>query len=317
MEGASMLYSFNDAQAPERHDLQYFEMFGNRGIYYKGWSAVTKHSTPWVMVGQKMVAFDDDVWEVYDGRVDWSQAHDLLKEKPGEQTAAMLRKLQRLWLIEATKYNAIPLDDRQVERIIPELAGRPTLIHGNTQMLFPGMGRLSELSVLNLKNKSFSATAEIVVGSKPANGVIVAQGGRFGGWSVYFKDGCLCFDYNVLGIRHFPTKAAQPISSGKHQVRMEFAYDGGGMGKGGNVTLYYDGQQVAAGRVEATHAIVFSADETLDIGCEYGTPVSPDYTTAESKFTGKVHWVQLDAGVDDHDHFIDPEERWRVAMARQ
>jgi arylsulfatase len=317
MEGASMLYSFNDAQAPERHDLQYFEMFGNRGIYYKGWSAVTKHRTPWVMVGQKMVAFDDDVWELYDGQADWSQAHDLLKEKAGEETSAMLRKLQRLWLIEATKYNAIPLDDRQTERIIPELAGRPTLIHGNTQMLFPGMGRLSELSVLNLKNKSFSATAEIEVGSKPANGVIVAQGGRFGGWSVYFKDGCLCFVYNVLGIRYFPTKSTQPITAGKHQVRMEFAYDGGGMGKGGTVTLYTDGQQVASGRVEATHAIIFSADETLDIGCEYGTPVSPDYTTAQSKFTGKVHWVQLDAGVDDHDHFIDPEERWRVAMARQ
>ncbi len=318
MEGTSMLYSFNDAQAPERHDLQYFEMFGNRGIYYKGWSAVTKHRTPWVMVGQKMVAFDDDVWELYDGSKDWSQAHDLGKEKPGEETAAMLRKLQRLWLIEATKYNAIPLDDRQVERIIPELAGRPTLIHGKTQMLFPGMGRLSELSVLNLKNKSFSATAEIVVGSKPANGVIAAQGGRFGGcWSLYFKDGCLCFVYNVLGIRYFPTKTTQPITAGQHQVRMEFAYDGGGMGKGGNVTLYQDGQQVAAGRVEATQAMIFSADETLDIGCEYGTPVSTDYTTAESKFTGKVHWVQLDAGVDDHDHFIDPEERWRVAMARQ
>ena len=317
MEGTSMLYSFNDAPAPERHDLQYFEMFGNRGIYYKGWSAVTKHRTPWVMVGQKMAAFDDDVWELYDGSKDWSQAHDLLIEQPGEETAAMLRKLQRLWLIEATKYNAIPLDDRQAERILPELAGRPTLIRGNTQMLFPGMGRLSELSVLNLKNKSFSATAEIEVGSKPANGVIVAQGGRFGGWSVYFEDGCLCFVYNVLGIRYFSTKTTQPITPGKHQVRMEFAYDGGGMGKGGNVTLYYDGQPVASGRVDATQPMIFSADETLDIGCEYGTPVSPDYTTAQSKFTGKVHWVQLDAGVDDHDHFIDPEERWRVAMARQ
>ena len=317
MEGTSMLYSFNEAQVPERHDLQYFEMFGNRGIYYKGWSAVTKHRTPWVMVGQKMVAFDDDIWELYDGSKDWSQAHDLLKEQPGEATSAMLRKLQRLWLIEATKYNAIPLDDRQTERILPELAGRPTLIHGNTQMFFPGMGRLSELSVLNLKNKSFSATAEIEVGSKPANGVIVAQGGRFGGWSVYFQNGCLSFVYNVLGIHHFPTKATQPIATGKHQVRMEFAYDGGGMSKGGNVTLYYDGQQVAAGRVEATQAMIFSADETLDIGYEAGTPVSPDYTTHTSKFNGKLRWVQLDAGVDDHDHFVDPEERWRVAMARQ
>jgi arylsulfatase len=312
MEGTSMLYSFNAAGEPERHNLQYFEMFGNRGIYYKGWSAVTKHRTPWVMVGQKMVAFDDDVWELYDGSKDWSQARDLAQENPD-----MLRRLQRQWLIEATKYNAIPLDDRQVERLLPELAGRPTLIHGDSQLFFPGMGRLSENSVVSMKNKSFAVTAEIEVGSKPANGVIIAQGGRFGGWSLYAKDGCAKFVYNVLGIHEFATEATEPIAQGKHQVRMEFAYDGGGLGKGGDVTLYYDGKQVGKGRVQATQAIIFSADETTDIGHESGTPVSPDYTTAGSKFSGKLHWVQLDVGKDDNDHFIDPEERLRVAMARQ
>ena len=313
MEGTSMLYTFNQADEPERHDIQYFEMFGNRGLYYKGWSAVTKHRTPWVMVGQKVVPFDEDVWELYDGSQDWSQAHDLAKDNPG-----MLAKLQRLWLIEATKYNALPLDDRGIERAIPELAGRPTLIHGNTQMLFPGMGRLTELSVLNLKNKSFSVTSEVEIpASKTANGVIAAQGGRFGGWSFYALDGKLKFMYNVLGIYHFPTEATEPIPAGKHQLRVEFAYDGGGMGKGGNVTLYVDGQVVGSGRVQATQPMLFSADETLDVGYEAGTPVSPDYTTQGSKFTGKIHWVQLDAGVDDHDHFIDPEERFRVAMARQ
>ncbi|MCU0507797.1 MAG: sulfatase-like hydrolase/transferase [Anaerolineae bacterium] len=317
MEGASMLYSFNAPAEPERHDLQYFEMFGNRGIYYKGWSAVTKHRIPWQMVGQKMLPFDEDIWELYDGSKDWSQAHDLLKEDPSDENLKMLLKLQRLWLIEATKYNAIPLDDRQVERILPELAGRPTLIRGKTQMFFPGMGRLSELSVLNIKNKSFSVTAEIEVGGKPANGVIVAQGGRFGGWTVYFDQGCLSFVYNVLGIKHFSVEATTPITAGQHQVRMEFAYDGGGLGKGGAVTLFYDGKPVAEGRVGATQAMIFSADETLDIGYEAGTPVSPSYTTHTSKFNGKIHWVQLDAGVDDHDHFIDPEERWRIAMARQ
>ncbi|MBE2233017.1 MAG: arylsulfatase [Anaerolinea sp.] len=313
MEGTSMLYTFNQADEPERHDIQYFEMFGNRGLYYKGWSAVTKHRTPWVMVGQKVVPFDEDVWELYDGSQDWSQAHDLAKDNPG-----MLAKLQRLWLIEATKYNALPLDDRGIERAIPELAGRPTLIHGNTQMLFPGMGRLTELSVLNLKNKSFSVTSEVEIpASKTANGVIAAQGGRFGGWSFYALDGKLKFMYNVLGIYHFPTEATETLPAGKHQLRVEFAYDGGGMGKGGNVTLYVDGQVVGSGRVQATQAMLFSADETLDVGYEAGTPVSPDYTTQGSKFTGKIHWVQLDAGVDDHDHFIDPEERFRVAMARQ
>ncbi|HNS03975.1 MAG TPA: arylsulfatase [Anaerolineae bacterium] len=313
MEGASMLYAFNQADAPERHDIQYFEMFGNRGIYYKGWSAVTKHRTPWVMVGQKMLPFDEDVWELYDGSKDWSQAHDLSKDNP-----EMLAKLQRLWLIEAVKYNVLPLDDRQTERIIPELAGRPTLIHGNTQMFFPGMGRLTELSVLNIKNKSFSVTSEIEIpANKTASGVIAAQGGQFGGWSFYAHEGKLKFLYNVLGIYHFPVEATSSLPAGQHQVRAEFAYDGGGLGKGGDVTLYVDGQAVGSGRVQATQAMIFSADETFDVGYEAGTPVSPDYTTGGSKFTGKIHWVQLDAGVDDHDHLIAPEERWRVAMARQ
>ncbi len=209
------------------------------------------------------------------------------------------------------------LDDRQVKRLLPDIAGRPTLIHGNSQLFFPSMGRLSELSVVSMKNKSFSITAEIEVGSKPANGVIIAQGGKFGGWSVYAKEGKLKFTYNVLGIHEFPTEAAEPIPQGKHQVRMEFAYDGGGLAKGGNVTLYYDGKEVGKGRVAATQAMVFSADETTDIGYESGTPVSPDYTSKDSKFTGKINWVQIDVGKDDHDHFIDPEERLRVAMARQ
>lgn len=312
MEGASMLYSFNQVQAPERHDVQYFEMFGNRGIYYKGWSAVTKHRIPWQMVGQTMAPFDEDIWELYDGSKDWSQAHDLSKEMPD-----MLHKLQRQFLIEATKYNALPLDDRQTERILPELAGRPTLVHGNSQQFFPGMGRLSENSVVSIKNKSFSVTAEIEIGTKPANGVIIAQGGRFGGWSMYAKDGKLKFTYNVLGIHEFSTEAAEPIPQGVHQVRMEFAYDGGGLAKGGGVTLYYDGKKVGEGRVGATQPMIFSADETTDIGYESGTPVTPDYTTAGSKFTGKIQWVQLDVGKDDHDHFIDPDERLRVAMARQ
>jgi Concanavalin A-like lectin/glucanases superfamily len=258
------------------------------------------------------IPFDEDVWELYDGSKDWSQAHDLSKEMPD-----MLHKLQRQFLIEATKYNALPLDDRLAERILPETAGRPTLIQGNSQQFFPGMGRLSENSVVSIKNKSFSVTAEIEIGSKSANGVIIAQGGKFGGWSVYARDGKLKFTYNVLGIHEFPTEATEPIPQGKHQVRMEFAYDGGGLAKGGNVTLYCDGKEVGKGRVAATQPMIFSADETTDIGYESGTPVSPDYSPQTSKFTGKIHWVQLDVGVDDHDHFIDPEERLRVAMARQ
>ena len=312
MEGTSMLYTFRDADAAERHDLQYFEMFGNRGIYYKGWSAVTKHRTPWVMVGGALAAFDDDVWELYDGNSDYSQARDLSAEEP-----ARLHELQRLFLIEAVKYDVLPIDDRGAERLNPELSGRPILIHGNSQMLYAGMGRLSESSVLNIKNKSFAVTAEVDVPEGGADGVIVAQGGRFGGWSVYVHDGAAKFVYNVLGIQHFTITADRPIPAGTHQVRMEFAYDGGGLAKGGDVTVFYDGEAVGTGRVGATQPLIFSADETTDVGYESGTTVSPDYTPQSSRFTGEINWIQIDAGTDDNDHYIDPAERLRVAMARQ
>jgi arylsulfatase len=312
MEGTSMLYAFGEGDAEERHSLQYFEMFGNRGIYHEGWSAVTKHRTPWVMTGGVLPAFDDDVWELYDGTADYSQARNLAAEQPDR-----LHSLQRLWLIEAVKYKVLPIDDRGAERLNPDIAGRPTLIHGTSQLLFSGMGRLSENSVVSIKNKSFSVTAEVDIPDDGANGVIIAQGGRFGGWSVYLHQGKAKFVYNVLGIHEFATEADRPLPPGTHQVRMEFAYDGGGLAKGGDVTLYYDGTSVGTGRVNATQAMVFSADETTDVGYESGTSVSPDYDPRSSRFTGRINWVQIDVGDDDNDHFIDPDERMRVAMARQ
>jgi arylsulfatase len=312
IEGTSMLYSFGEAGAAERHELQYFEMFGNRGIYFKGWSAVTKHRTPWQTAGVVVPPFDEDIWELYDGSADWSQARDLAKEMPDK-----LHELQRLWLIEATKYNVIPLDDRSIERATPEMAGRPTLIRGKSQVLFGQMGRLSENSVVSIKNKSFSLTASLVVPEAGAEGVIIAQGGRFGGWSLYAKEGRAAFTYNVLGIHEFTVEATDPIPSGAHQVRMEFAYDGGGLAKGGDVTLFHDGKLVGNGRVELTQPMVFSADETTDVGRETGTTVSSSYTPGTSRFTGEIEWVQIDVGTDDHDHYIDDDERLRVAMARQ
>jgi arylsulfatase len=312
MEGTSMAYSFADGDADERHDLQYFEMFGNRGIYHKGWSAVTKHQTPWKMIGGVLPAFDDDVWELYDGSTDWTQANDLAAEMPDK-----LRELQRLWLIEATKYNVLPLDDRMAARANADIAGRPQLIHGTSQLLFERMGRLSENSVVNIKNKSFSVTAELVVPDGGVQGVLIAQGGKFGGWSVYANNGRLAFAYNVLGIHEFKTEATESIPTGTHQVRMEFAYDGGGLGKGGEVTLFVDGEKAGEGRVEFTQAMIFSADETTDVGYDSGTPVASDYTVATSRFTGRIGWVQIDLGLDDHDHMIDPDERLRIAMARQ
>ena len=240
-----------------------------------------------------MPAFDDDVWELYDGSKDWTQANDLSKKMPEK-----LHELQRLWLIEAVKYNVLPLDDRQIERFNSDLAGRPVLIKGNSQLLFAGMGRLSENSVVNIKNKSFAVTADLEVPAKGAEGVIIAQGGRFGGWSLYAKGGKAKFVYNVLGIKSFGIEATKPIPTGKTQVRMEFAYDGGGMGKGGTVTLYCDGKEVGKGRVEQTQGFIFSADETTDIGYESGTTVSPDYTAHTSRFNGKINWVQIDLGKD-------------------
>jgi arylsulfatase A-like enzyme len=311
LEGVSMAYSFDDANAPERHELQYFEMACNRGIYHKGWSAVTRHSTPWMMTA-KLPALDDDVWELYDGNKDWSQARNLAKEMPEK-----LRELQRLWLIEATKYNVLPLDDRRIERFNADLAGRPQLVKGNSQLLFGRMGRLTENTVLVMKNKSFSLTAEVEVPSKGAEGVIIHQGGAFGGMSLYAKNGKAKFAYNFFGLETYTIEAGQPIPPGKHQVRMEFAYAGGGLGKGGNVTLYYDGKKVGEGRVERTVAMLFSADETTDVGRDTATPVSSDYTRNTSAFNGKVNWVQIDLGKEDADHFISPEERMNVAMARQ
>jgi arylsulfatase len=311
MEGTSMLYSFDDAEAPERHDQQYFEMFGNRGIYHKGWSAVTKHRTPWLVTGRQ-VAFDDDVWELYDGSNDPSQAHDLAAEMPDK-----LHELQRLWLIAAARYDVLPMDDRVAERFNSELAGRPELITSDTQVLYGGMRRLTEHSLVNVKNKSFSVTAEIASTNGPVSGVILAQGGSFGGWSLYTKEGRAKFAYNLCSVELAEIEAEQPMSSGEHQVRMEFAYDGGGLGKGGTVSLFYDGDKVGEGHVEHTVPFLFSADETADVGQDDGTPVAPDYDSPNGAFTGDIHWVQVDTGANDADHFIKPDERIRIAMARQ
>jgi arylsulfatase len=315
LEGTSMTYAFDDADAADRHETQYFEMFGNRGIYHKGWTAVTKHKTPWILTGEDVPEFDDDVWELYDTTTDWTQARDLAAEHPER-----LHELQRLWLIEATRYGVLPLDDRVAERLNADTAGRPALIQGPSQILFGGMGRLSEGSVVNIKNKSHSVTAEIVVPDGGAEGVIIAQGGSIGGWSLYAKDGRPKYCYNLLGLRHFYVVGdGEPMAPGTHQVRAEFDYDGGGLGKGGTVTLYVDGRPTGEGRVDATAAMIFSADDTCDVGMEGGALVTPDYAEHDNAFTGTVAWVQIDVGEDaaDADHYLTAEERVKVAMARQ
>jgi arylsulfatase len=314
IEGVSMIYSFNDARAAERHETQYFEMFGNRGIYHKGWTAVTKHGTPWVLIGRKTVPLDDDIWELYDTARDWSQANDLAKQMP-----AKLRELQRLWLIEATRYKVLPIDDRTAEKFNPDTAGRPVLIKGKTQILFGGMGHLSENCVLSIKNKSHSVTAEIEVPKSGAEGVIISQGANIGGWSLYAKNGKLKYCYNVAGVHYYFVESAVPLPAGEHQVRMEFAYAGGGLGKGGVATLFVDGKKVGEGNIPMTQAMVFSCDDGCDVGVDTGAPVSPDYGPLGNAFNGRVKGVQLaiaDAA-QDSDHRIKAEDAIRIAMARQ
>jgi arylsulfatase A-like enzyme len=312
IEGISMAYSFDDPDAAERRETQYFEMFCNRGIYHQGWSAVTRHSTPWVMA--ELPPFADDTWELYDTNTDWSQAHNLAAEMPEK-----LDELKARFMDEARKYNVLPLDDRRVERFNPDLAGRPTLITGESQLLFGGMGRLTENVVLNIKNKSHSVTADLQVSESRAEGVIIAQGGEFAGWSLYAKNGKPKYCYNLFGLQRFYVEGGSEMAAGRHQVRMEFDYDGGGLGKGATVSLYLDGEKIGEGRVEGTVPMVFSADETCDVGSDTASPVSGDYTSEGSRFTGTIDWVQIDIdeAAENLDHLISPEERLRVAMARQ
>lgn len=309
MEGVSMRYSFDDAAAADRRQTQYFECLGNRGIYHKGWTACTKHRTPWKITG--MVPFDEDTWELY-GPDDWTQSENLAASDPGR-----LHELQRLWLIEATRHNVLPLDDRSVERFLASLAGRPELVTGTSQILFPGMKRLSESSVLALKNRSHSVTAEVDVPAEGVSGVIVAQGGAFGGWSLYVIDGTPHYCHNLMGLQRFVVAGTSALDPGVHQVRMEFAADGPGLGIGGLVTLYIDGQAAGDGRVEQTVPLVYSGDETTEVGSDLGTPVSDEYPARGNEFTGSIRWVQLDVDGNSKDHLVNAEDRLRVIMARQ
>jgi arylsulfatase len=312
IEGVSMLYAFDDAAAPERRETQYFEMFCNRGIYHRGWTAVTRHSTPWIV--EELPSFDADVWELYDTTADWSQTHDLAAEQPDR-----LAGLQRLWLEEARRHDVLPLDDRRIERFNPDLAGLPQLVRGKSQLLFGGMGRLTESSVINVKNKSHAVTAEVEAPAAGAEGVIVAQGGAFGGWVLYVRGGRLKYCHNFLGLQRFTVAGDRGVPVGTHQVRMELEYAGGGLGRGATVRLYVDGERVGEGRIAATVPLIFSGDETTDLGRDTASPVADDYTVAESRFNGAVNWVQVDVdeAAEDLDHLISPEERLRVAMARQ
>jgi len=287
IEGTSMVYTWDYPKSPGRHELQYFEMFGNRGIYFDGWFAGTLHLKPWGKVENR---FPEDTWELYHVAEDFSMSTDLAKEHP-----EMLAKLQQAFLGEAVKYKVLPLDDRRAELFNPKLAGRPDLMFGRQSLtLYEGMNGLLENDFINVKNTSFNIVAEVETGDKPSNGVIVAQGGRFGGWSLHVKDGRPKYTYNYLGLTRSVVASESRLPSGKSTVKLDFAYEGGQKpGAGGTATLSIDGKAVGSVEVPQTEFAVFSADETAGVGVDSETPVSDDYDRETSKFTGKIGKVTI------------------------
>jgi arylsulfatase len=289
MDGVSMAYTFDDAKAKDRHTTQYFEMFGNRGIYHEGWFARTIHRAPWEPTPRR--GLTEDIWELYDTRTDFSLVNDLSAKHPDK-----LKALQELFLVEASKNHALPIDDRVFERVNAELVGRPDLMAGRTSItLAEGMTGMTENVFLNIKNKSKTITAEIEVPEgRDANGIIMVQGGRFGGWALYVKDGIPAYDYNFLGLERFTVSGTEKLKAGKATLRFEFAYDGGGLAKGGLGTLYVSDVKVGEGRIARTQPMIFSADETADVGIDLATPVVEAIgSEAKSRFNGHIPKVTV------------------------
>ena len=289
MDGTSLVYTFDDANAKDRHVTQYFEMFGNRAIYHDGWFARTIHKAPWERNPRR--GLNEDIWELYDTRSDFSLVKDLAKKDPNK-----LEAMQALFMKEAEKNQVLPIDDRTVERVNAAIAGRPDLMAGRTSLtLAEGMTGMTENIFLNIKNKSKTITAEVEVAENGGNGAILVQGGRFGGWALYVKDGIPAYDYNFLGLQRFTVAATEKLKPGKSTIRFEFAYDGGGLAKGGMGTLYVNDKKVSEGRIEHTQPMVFSADETADVGIDLATPVVESIGAERaSKFTGKIHSVTVE-----------------------
>lgn len=287
MAGVSMLYTFDHADAPGRHTTQYFEIAGNRAIYSDGWMAATVHKAPWEAAPRRALA--EDVWELYHVDEDFSQANDLAASNPEK-----LKELQALFMREAEYYRVLPIDDRTLERFDPVIAGRPDLMGGRTSLtLYAGMTGLTENAFINVKNRSVSITADVEIPAGGANGVILAQGGRFGGWSLYMKDGRPAYTYNFVGLQEYTVKGGEKIKPGKATIQLDFAYDGNGRGKGGTGTLFVNGKPVGSGRIERTNANIFSSDDTADVGVDEGTNVSTAYKQYDNKFTGKIARVQV------------------------
>jgi arylsulfatase A-like enzyme len=305
IEGVSMVYSFDDAKAPPKRRTQYFEMFANRAIYNDGWvAATTPPLAPWAT--GKTIDVDDYKWELYDMTKDFSQANNLATSEPRK-----LRELQELFWIEAAKYNVLPLDNSKIERM--DVANRPSLTRGRSLFTYyPGMVRIPEGSAPDIKNKSFKVAAEVDVPAGGADGILVTQGGRFNGWGLYLLEGKPVFHYNLIGKFRSSVAAKDKLAPGKHVIVVDFKYDGPGLGKGGAVTLTVDGKAAAEGKLARTVPLRFSADETLDVGEDTGTPVSEDYHVP-FKFTGDLKKVMIELS----DNKLTPAEEEELKKARE
>jgi arylsulfatase A-like enzyme len=287
-DGTSMIYAFNNPKAPETHTTQYFEIFGNRGIYHDGWIACTRHSIPWLMVQNPPLS--KDVWELYHVAEDFSEANDLAAQNP-----AKLKELQKLFMKEAEKNHVLPIDDRRSERFDAAIAGRPDLMGNRTSLtVYQDMSGIAENAFINVKNRSYTITAPVELNDANTNGVIIAQAGAFGGWVLYMKDGRIHHEYNYFGVERTNIAGPAALSAGKHEIKYEFVSDSPKPGAGGKCSLYVDGQQVATGRIPKTQPFAFSADEGVDVGADHETMVSNDYQAGKNKFTGKIVSVTID-----------------------
>ena len=283
MDGVSMLYSVKAPEAPGRRTTQYFEMFGNRGIYHEGWVACTRHSIPWLL-GTKLPALSENVWELYHVEQDFSQANNLAAKNPEK-----LKELQEVFTREAIRNHVLPIDDRRSERMIPSVAGRPDLLGGRTAMtVYPGMTGIMENAFINTKGVHYTITAEIEITDPKTSGVIIAQAGYFGGWTLYMKDGVIRHEYNFFGLERTNIGSPTALPVGKHTIHYEFVPDSKAPGAGGMATLSVNGTKVAEARIPKTQPFIFSADEGVDVGLDAETNVSPDYKQGNNAFTGNI-----------------------------
>jgi arylsulfatase A-like enzyme len=285
IEGVSMVYSFDNADAPSTRRTQYFEMLSNRAIYSDGWIAsTTPPDAPWLSVVRKLDVINDFQWELYNLKEDFSQSNDLAASHPEK-----LREMQLLFYGEARKYDVLPIDNSKVPRLDVKL--RPSLTLGrDTFTYYDGMKRIPEGTAPDFKNKSHSITVDVEISNGNNNGMLVTQGGRFGGWGLYVLDGKPQYVYNVANLERYQIASSEKLTPGAHTIRYEFAYDGGGPGKGGTGTLLVDGKQVASGKIKRTMGYRISLDETFDVGSDAGEPVSEDYHVPFD-FKGKLNKV--------------------------